>query len=221
MTNTSPDFVPALGKAGNIGLYDMVVAAMTREKRWRGAFIDLVDPQAGERIVDIGCGTGTLAIALKRRAPGATVVGIDPDPAALAIARRKADGAGVAIEWHQHLGDALDDVPDAAYCDRIMSSLLLHQCPLVVKSAILEQKWRLLRPGGRLFVADYGEQRSALMRLLFRQVQMVDGFDLTEPNAKGCLPGLIAAAGFEDVGEDTLIATPTGSISLYRARKPR
>jgi len=89
-----------------------------------------------------------------------------------------------------------------------------------VKSSILRQKWRLLRPGGQMFIADYGEQRSALMRLLFRQVQMIDGFELTEPNAKGCLPGLIEAAGFEAVSERSVITTPTGSISLYSAVKP-
>ncbi|MBO9695094.1 MAG: methyltransferase domain-containing protein [Sphingopyxis sp.] len=219
MTTTSKDFVPALGRVGNIDRYDRVVALMTREKRWRSALIRLIDPQPGERIVDIGCGTGTLAIALRHKVSDAMVIGVDPDPEALAIARAKS-AAAVPVDWVNAMGDALDDIPHLADCDRITSSLVLHQCPLAVKSSILRQKWRLLRPGGQMFIADYGEQRSFLMRLLFRQVQIVDGFELTEPNARGCLPALIEAAGFEAVIEQSVIATPTGSISLYSAVKP-
>lgn len=218
MTTTSNDFVPALGRAGNIDRYDRVIALMTRERRWRSALVELIDPQPGERIVDIGCGTGTLALALWQRAPGAFITGVDPDPAVLAIARAKAGAA--PVDWVHAMGDALDDIPHLSGCDRITSSLVLHQCPVAVKSLILRQKWRLLRPGGQMFIADYGEQRSFLMRLLFRQVQMIDGFDLTGPNAKGCLPGLMEDAGFEEVVERAAIATPTGSISLYSAVKP-
>ena len=148
------------------------------------------------------------------------VIGVDPDPAVLAIARAKADAAAAPIDWVHAMGDALDDIPHLAGCDRIVSSLVLHQCPVAVKSSILRQKWRLLRPGGQMFIADYGEQRSVLMRLLFRQVQVIDGFDLTEPNAMGCLPGLMEDAGFEEVAERAVVATPTGSISLHSAVKP-
>lgn len=220
MTTTSNDFVPALGRAGNIDRYDRVIALMTRERRWRSALVELIDPQPGERVVDIGCGTGTLAIALWQKMPDAMVIGVDPDPAVLAIARAKADAAVAPIDWVHAMGDALDDIPHLAGCDRIVSSLVLHQCPVAVKSSILRQKWRLLPPGGQMFIADYGEQRSVLMRLLFRQVQVIDGFDLTEPNAKGCLPGLMEDAGFEEVAERAVIATPTGSISLHSAVKP-
>lgn len=78
---------------------------------------------------------------------------------------------------------------------------------------------RVLKPDGELFIADYGEQRTLLMRTLFRQVQMIDGFELTEPNAGGCVPEILRDARFRDVGEVRAIRTPTGSISLYRARR--
>ena len=61
--------------------------------------------------------------------------------------------------------------------------------------------------------------RTRLMRLLFRQIQALDGYELTEPNARGCIPGILEAAGFADVEEPLALATPTGSISLYRARR--
>lgn len=219
MTDVNRDFVPALGKAGNIDRYDAVVALMTREKRWRGELVRLVAPHAGETIVDIGCGTGTLAIALKAAAPDAIVLGVDPDSAVLAIANAKARDAGTTVQWFEAMGDALDTIEPLRGCDKIVSSLVLHQCPMEVKEAIVGQMWRLLKPQGELFIADYGEQRTLLMRTLFRQVQMIDGFDLTEPNARGCIPKILAAAGFRHADEVRVIQTPTGSISLYRGQR--
>lgn len=219
MTDTKRDFVPALGRAGNIDRYDAVLALMTREKRWRAELVRLVAPRDGETIVDIGCGTGTLAIALQANAPGSIVSGVDPDPAILAIARRKAAASGICVQWFHAMGDALDGIPTIQACDKLVSSLVLHQCPMDVKEAIARQMWRLLKPGGELFIADYGEQRSLLMRTLFRQVQLVDGFDLTEPNARGCIPEILRAAEFDAVEETRVIPTPTGSISLYRGRR--
>ena len=78
----------------------------------------------------------------------------------------------------------------------------------------------LLEPGGSLHDADYGLQRSKLMRLLFRRtVQTIDGIEDTQPNADGVLPGLMEMAGFADVTETEVIPTLTGSISLYRAQR--
>jgi ubiquinone/menaquinone biosynthesis C-methylase UbiE len=219
MPDTNRDFVPALGKAGNIERYDAVLALMTREKRWRGELVKLVAPGAGETIVDIGCGTGTLAIALKAAAPTSIILGVDPDPDILDIARSKAGEADANILWFEAMGDALDQIGPLQQCDKIVSSLVLHQCPMDVKEAIVGQMWRLLKPGGGLYIADYGEQRSLLMRTLFRQVQMIDGFELTEPNARGCVPEILRGAGFRDVEEVRAIQTPTGSISLYRAER--
>src|SRR3546814_15063584 len=69
------------------------------------------------------------------------------------------------------MGDELDGIAALQGCDKIVSSLVFHQCPMEIKQAIAAQMHRLLRPGGQLFIADYGEQRSPLMRLLFRQIQ--------------------------------------------------
>ena len=219
MSDAHRDFVPALGKSGSLDRYDAAIALMTREKRWRSDLLCFAEPQPGERIVDIGCGTGTFAIALKQAAPESMVLGVDPDPAVLEIARAKAKVAEAEIQWFEAMGDELDGIDALRQCDKIVSSLVLHQCPMAVKEAIAAQMFRLLRPGGTLFIADYGEQRSLLMRMLFRQIQLLDGFEYTEPNAKGCVPEILTAAGFEAVEEVKVIPTPTGSISIYRARR--
>ena len=219
MSDAHRDFVPALGKSGSLDRYDAAIALMTREKRWRSDLLRFAEPRPGERIVDIGCGTGTFAIALKQAARESIVLAVDPDPAVLEIARAKAEVADAEIQWFESMGDELDSIDALQQCDKIVSSLVLHQCPMDVKEAIAAQMFRLLQPGGTLFIADYGEQRSLLMRMLFRQIQLLDGFEYTEPNAKGCVPEILTAAGFEAVEEMRVIPTPTGSISIYGAKR--
>ena len=74
-----------------------------------------------------------------------------------------------------------------------------------------------LPAGGELHIADYGLQRTRLMRAAFSIVQRVDGYEDTQPNADGVLPILMQEAGFARVEETRVIPTVTGSISLYRA----
>lgn len=214
------DFVPALGRSELTGNYDRVIAVMTRERHWRRALIELLAPQAGDRIVDVGCGTGTLAMMLKAGCADAEIVGVDPDEEVLRLARGKATTAGLDVDWRQGFGDDLPGVLGGEQASKVVSSLVLHQCALPTKAAILASMFSVLRPGGEMYIADYGLQRSMLMRLLFRQVQALDGYEFTQPNADGVLPKLIAQSGFSKVEEVRVIPTPTGTISLYRAEKP-
>ncbi len=77
----------------------------------------------------------------------------------------------------------------------------------------------VLRPGGKLVIADCGLQRTRPMRLAFRFVQFADGKEDTQPNADGALPGLMSEAGFHDVREAEMVPTATGSISVYVAHR--
>lgn len=216
-----PEFTPALGHHGLTGLYDAVIALMTRERVWRSALVDQLTPREGETIVDVGCGTGTLATLIKAAAPGADVIGIDPDPEVLDRARSKAGIRGAKVDFLRGFAGDVSDLIGQGRADKIVSSLVFHQVPIVGKRAGLAAIYAALRPGGELHVADYGWQRTPPMRLLFRQVQALDGVENTRLNAAGGLPDLIAEAGFEGVEERAVIATATGSISLYRAAKPR
>lgn len=213
------EFVPALGRHELTNSYDRVIAVMTREKRWREHLLTLVAPDARDTIVDVGCGTGTFAIMLKTACSAARVVGVDPDDAVLALARAKAAAADSDVEWRRAMGDELAGALGSGLATKATSSLVLHQCPMEMKRAILASINAALAPGGRLFIADYGEQRTFLMRTLFRQVQQLDGYENTQPNADGVLPTLIEQAGFANVSEVKIIPTPTGTISIYTARR--
>ncbi|NUW33319.1 class I SAM-dependent methyltransferase [Nonomuraea sp. SMC257] len=211
-------FTPALGRFAPTRFYDHVIA-LTRERLWRALAAMHVAPRPDDVIVDVGCGTGSLALLLARVEPRARIVGVDPDPEVLGAARRKADAAGVAVRWQVGMGDELVESLGAESADTVVSSLVLHQCPVPVKRAVLASMAAVLRPGGKLVIADYGWQRTPLMRLAFGIVQLADGKEDTQPNADGALPGLISAAGFRDVREAEVVTTATGSISVYVARR--
>ena len=213
-------FTPAAGNPKYTKYYDAVVAVLTREDRWRSAAVAQLGLNAGDTVVDIGCGTASLAIRMKQHEPGARVIGVDPDPQVLRIARAKVHRAGVEVEFVQGMGDRLAELVGPGIANKAVSSLVLHQCPVPMKTAIIDNMFTLLRPGGRLVVADFGLQREALMRLGFRIVQLADGKADTQPNADGILPRLIERAGFADVAEASLIRTVSGSISIYRATRP-
>ncbi|MCV7006704.1 class I SAM-dependent methyltransferase [Mycobacterium gordonae] len=217
---SAQSFTPAAGDPKYTKYYDTVIALLTREDRWRSAVIARLELTQDDVVVDVGCGTASLAIRIKQQQPGARVIGVDPDPQVLAIARAKVRRAGVQVEFVEGMGDRAVEFLGPGMATKVVSSLVLHQCPVPMKKAMIGNMFTLLRPGGELVIADYGLQRDALMRLGFRIVQFVDGKRDTQPNADGILPGLIEQAGFADVAEVSVIRTGTGSISLYRATRP-
>lgn len=215
---TERAFTPALGRFAPVRFYDLV-ASLTRERLWRGLVVAHVAPRTNDVIVDVGCGTGSLALLLRGAQPQARIVGIDPDPEVLSMAKRKAADAGAEVEWRVGMGDALEEVISPGSASAAVSSLVLHQCPTDMKRAVLQSMFASLGPGGKLVIADYGLQRTRLMRLAFRIVQFADGKENTQPNADGILPQLISEAGFGDVREVEVVPTITGSISVYVASR--
>ncbi|WP_019929020.1 class I SAM-dependent methyltransferase [Nocardia sp. BMG111209] len=215
---TEQTFTPALGRFAPTRFYDAVIT-LTRERLWRALTVAHIAPRPDDLIVDVGCGTGSLSLLLARVEPRARIVGVDPDAEVLATAQRKAAAAGAPVRWLTGMGDALPELVGTGAADTVVSSLVLHQCPMAVKRSVLAAMYEALRPGGKVVVADYGLQRTALMRFGFRGVQLADGRADTQPNADGVLPELLSAGGFREVREAEVIATVTGSISIYVARR--
>ena len=210
-------FSPALGRTGLNRAYDLAIRLLTRERTWRTALLDQVGPRDGDSIIDVGCGTGSFAIMLKRAAPQARIVGLDPDPDILAIAAAKAVAAGVEIEWRQ--GFAREAADQAERFDKAVSSLMFHQVPIGEKRAGTSAMFEAVRPGGTIHVADYCRQPDWLMRQLFRIIQAVDGRTNTQANLDGAVENTLATLAGRPVAPRSLVRTPTGAISLFRLSK--
>ena len=121
---------------------------------------------------------------LKRAAPGARITAIDPDPHVLALARKKAEAAGIEIAWRQ--GFARDVAGLGGSYDKAVSSLVFHQVPLAGKREGVAAMFASIRPGGEVHIADYAHQSGALMRALFRlTVQAIDGLQTPSQTQTG------------------------------------
>ncbi len=211
-------FTPALGLPGLTRGYDLAIRLLTREAVWRNMLLRQVAPLSNETIIDVGCGTGTFAMMLKRAAPAARITAIDPDQDVLDRARRKAEAADIEIEWRQ--GFAQDVADLGVSFDKAVSSLVFHQVPLVGKRAGVAAMFACVRPGGEVHIADYALQDSALMRALFRlTVQTLDGRADTQPNADGVLERILSDYGAAVVALRAIVPTATGAISLFVATR--
>jgi ubiquinone/menaquinone biosynthesis C-methylase UbiE len=213
---TEQRYVHAAGRTWLTRVYDPVVALTVRERRFRGLLAERVNaalPHDGT-VVDIGCGTGTFAIALAAQRPDASAVGVDGDPEILAIARSK-PGAE-RVDWREGLAGELDLADDSA--DAVVMSLLLHHLEPGAKRAALADARRVLRASGTLHVADWGRPHDPLMRAAFGVLQAIDGFPNTRDHAAGRLPAFVADAGFANVTTYARLRTVWGSLELLSAQ---
>ena len=211
-------YVPALGFHFLTPLYDTVVGITTREQTFKQALIRQARFRAGQQVLHLACGTGTLAIWIKEAQPQAKVTGVDGDAAVLSIASRKALRADIAVQFDRALSTALPY--PAAHFDRVVSSLFFHHLSLREKERTAQEVFRVLKPGAELHVADWGRASDALMRGLFLLIQLLDGYQNTQDNVSGKLVPLFEQAGFIEVSEQRTLPTVFGTLALYRAVKP-
>ncbi len=189
------------------------------ESKFKRCLVEQARIESGHRVLDLGCGTGTLALLIKQTQQQAEVVGLDGDPKVLEIAKAKVARSGPEITMDYGMAYELP-YPDDSF-DRVLSSLLFHHLTRENKVRTLTEVFRVLRPGAQLHVADWGTPGNILMRIAFLSVQMLDGFKTTADNVNGLLPELFSTAGFEVTQESARYMTISGTLSLYRARKPR
>lgn len=219
MSDKENRYVPALRFRVLTAIYDPVVRLTTRESEFKRRLLEQARLQPGERVLDLGCGTGTLAITAKRAQPGAEIVGLDGDTDVLRRAREKAIAAGAVIRFDQGLSTNLPHADDSF--DIVLSTLFFHHLTPPSKQATAREIARVLSPGGRLFVADWGPPQDLLMRIAFLAVRSLDGFELTRENAEGALPSIFAEAGLEKAEQVGQLRTATGTMAFFRAAVPK
>ena len=218
MKPSSNIYIPALKYRWLTRFYDPVVRVTTREATFKEALLRQASIQDGHRVLDLGCGTGTLAVLAKYAHRGAEVFGLDGDPEVLKLARTKLEAARIDVQFDQGLASALPYADESF--DRVLSSLFFHHLPSEMKLEAMREVLRVLRAGGEFHIADWGKATSLAMRVAFVGVQLLDGFATTTDNVRGVLPDLLGLAGFQEVETTNSYVTILGTLSLYRARKP-
>ncbi len=220
--NASGDhYIPPLRFHWLTPLYDSVLRLMS-ESALKKRIVDEIALKPGDRVLDLGCGTGTLTILLKTACLEAEVIGLDLDAQALAIARRKSRESNAEIEFIQ--GSILNPTDGSAATpssfDHIASCLVFHHLTNAEKRQAFSAAFKLLKPGGKLLIGDWGKAANSLMRVAFLTVQFLDGFKTTSGNVKGLLSEFICEAGFEETVERHTINTVFGTFVIYTASKP-
>jgi len=213
-TEVNRPYVPAAGHDWLLAFYDPIAKLMGSEAAHR-QLIEQAAIRPGQRVVEIGCGTGSLTVLVKTLHPGVDVIGLDPDPKALARARRKADRQRAPVALERGYADELP-YPDAS-CDRVLSAFMFHHLEREQKSRTLREIRRVLKPGGSLHLLDFGGDHDHadgfLARLLHRSEHLRD-------NSRDTILALMRDTGFPDA--DAVAQRPSffGRIYYYRATRP-
>jgi ubiquinone/menaquinone biosynthesis C-methylase UbiE len=206
-------FVPAAGSDWLLPFYDPFTRLLGTESSLR-RLVEQAQLAAGQRVLDLGCGTGALTLVAKRAQPGVEIAGLDPDEKALARARHKAGRAGLAIDFQQGFGDALP-FPDASF-DRVLSSFMFHHLESAQKPSVLREVRRVLRPGGSLHLVDFGGAGHGIGAFLARLVHREESL---RANTDDALTSAMREAGFAEAAEIEQRGSLVGQLIYYRAAR--
>lgn len=214
------EFVPALGISALTRFYDNFIDLVAGDRLLRrgiaGDVVEALEGVESPRVLEVGCGTGSLTLKLAGMLPHGSFTGVDIDPKMLAMAERKAGAS--AVEW---LTAPADELPlaDASF-DAVTISLVMHHLSPVQQPATLAEILRVLRPGGSFHVLDFGRPRNIIARVGSPLVMLLDGRENTTPIFSGGLAQMIDEAGFTEHAVRRHTNTPLGTLERQSARKP-
>ncbi len=197
--------------------YDTFVAVLMREKDFRTALLNQFQNKNPQKILDIGCGTGTLAIMLKQKFSQAVVAGLDGDANILEIAKTKAQKAEVKLDLRR--GFSTDLPFENESFNVVTNTIMLHHLSDEDKIVTLKEAHRVLKSGGEINVADWGSPSNYLTGFGYYFIQLLDGFDTTTSNRKGLILQFLRETGFTSATENTRVDTILGTICLYQGIK--
>ena len=210
--STQPTFIPGLSDPRLTRFYDPIMKWVFWEEFIRRPVVDAVQAAPGHTIIDVGCGTGTLTIALAQAAPEATVIGLDIDDAMLVQAHTKVaeadsgptlvQGSAVALPWA------------TGSIDTVVASMMVHHLPSAQKEALFAEARRVLSPDGSFFLLDFNAPATEWQATIARAVAR---FEQIDDNLYGRLPVMLRTTGFGRV--DVIWQAFNGLLTLYRARK--
>jgi ubiquinone/menaquinone biosynthesis C-methylase UbiE len=206
MTKQPHAYLPAAGKDLFLPLYDPLTALMGIG-RVRRSLLAQAELSPGTRLLDVGCGTGSLLALIGKTVPNVRSTGLDPDPKALARAARKLEGMSVQLDR----GFA-DQLPYAeATFDRVFSSFMFHHLEAAQQQAMLSEACRVLKAGGRLELVDFaGSDHRGPFKWLHAHGRL-------EGNAQRNVLDLMSRAGF--VARTVRVEKGLFSLVYYQAMR--
>jgi ubiquinone/menaquinone biosynthesis C-methylase UbiE len=214
MTKANEEYIPALGLRILTPFYDFIQKWIVRDKRYKSRLIEQAQIQPGMRVMDLGCGTGTLAIMAKQAQPNAEVIGLDADPEMLKMAYSKKNQEKLDVKFDVGFTNDLP-YPDASF-DRVLSSIMIHHLKTPDKEKTAREIYRVLKPGGQLHVIDFGKPSTFYGKLLG---PFLHKFEEANDNIDGKLPIIFREAGL-NVQEKGDFWTFFGDLTFLAGYKP-
>ena len=192
MTNTNEEYIPALSYRFLTPFYDFIQKYIVRDTRYKSLLIEQAKIEAGHHVLDLGCGTGTLAIMAKQTQPKAEVLGLDADPDMLKVAKYKSGQLNAPVKFDVGFTNKLP-YPDASF-DRILSSIMIHHLKTPDKIITAQEVFRVLKPGGQLHIIDFGKPYTWYGKILG---PFLHKFEEANDNIDGKLPEIFGAPGLK------------------------
>ncbi len=186
------DYIPALSLRFLTPFFDFIQKWIVRDVRYKTLLIEQAHIQPGQRVLDLGCGTGTLAIMAKQSQPKAEVLGLDADPEMLKNAHIKRDEQKLDVKFDVGFTNELP-YPDASF-DRVLSSIMIHHLKTPDKEKTAREVFRVLKPGGELHIIDFGKPTTLYGKILG---PFLHKFEEANDNIDGKLPEIFGAPGLK------------------------
>lgn len=210
-------FIPALGFGWLTGIYDLVIRFTMPEDAFRKRLVQCVNPLPNENILEFGFGTGENLKRIIRHEPKGIYEGVDIDPKIEKLAQLKLRKLNIDIPLRIYDGRKLP-YGDSQF-STVFTCLVFHHLDRAAKISAMREIHRVLAPGGRLVVGDWGKPSSIWMRWAFLIVQCVDGFKTTSDNAKGLIPVFLRKSGYKRIRNIASMNSMIGTFTFYEAKK--